>query len=29
MYADGDPLAELPATVRVRPRALHVVVPRG
>jgi YegS/Rv2252/BmrU family lipid kinase len=29
MYADGDPLAELPATVRVRPRVLHVVVPRG
>ena len=29
MYADGDPLAELPCTVRVRPRALHVVVPRG
>jgi YegS/Rv2252/BmrU family lipid kinase len=27
MYADGDPLAELPATVQVRPRALHVVVP--
>jgi YegS/Rv2252/BmrU family lipid kinase len=29
MYADGDPLAELPATVEVRPRTLHVVVPRG
>jgi YegS/Rv2252/BmrU family lipid kinase len=29
MYADGDPLAELPATVRIRPAALHVVVPRG
>jgi YegS/Rv2252/BmrU family lipid kinase len=29
MYADGDPLAELPATVRVRPRALRVIVPRG
>jgi YegS/Rv2252/BmrU family lipid kinase len=29
MYADGDPLADLPATVRVRPRSLHVVVPRG
>jgi YegS/Rv2252/BmrU family lipid kinase len=28
MYADGDPLADLPATVRIRPRALHVVVPR-
>jgi YegS/Rv2252/BmrU family lipid kinase len=29
MYADGDPLAELPATVEVRPHSLHVVVPRG
>jgi YegS/Rv2252/BmrU family lipid kinase len=29
MYADGDPLADLPATVEVRPRSLHVVVPRG
>jgi YegS/Rv2252/BmrU family lipid kinase len=29
MYADGDPLAELPATIEVRPRSLHVVVPRG
>jgi YegS/Rv2252/BmrU family lipid kinase len=29
MYADGDPLAELPATVQVRAAALHVVVPRG
>lgn len=29
MYADGDPLAELPATVQVRPHSLHVVVPRG
>jgi YegS/Rv2252/BmrU family lipid kinase len=29
MYADGDPLADLPTTVRVRPRSLHVVVPRG
>jgi YegS/Rv2252/BmrU family lipid kinase len=29
MYADGDPLAELPATVRVSPRALRVIVPRG
>jgi YegS/Rv2252/BmrU family lipid kinase len=27
LYADGDPLAELPATVRIRPRSLHVVVP--
>ena len=29
MYADGDPLAELPVTVRVSPRALRVIVPRG
>jgi YegS/Rv2252/BmrU family lipid kinase len=29
MYADGDPLADLPATVQVRPHSLHVVVPRG
>jgi YegS/Rv2252/BmrU family lipid kinase len=29
MYADGDPLADLPATVRVAPRALRVIVPRG
>jgi diacylglycerol kinase family enzyme len=29
MYADGDPLADLPATVEIRPRSLHVVVPRG
>jgi diacylglycerol kinase family enzyme len=28
MYADGDPLADLPATVQIRPGALHVVVPR-
>ena len=27
MYADGDPIAELPATVRVRHRALRVLVP--
>jgi YegS/Rv2252/BmrU family lipid kinase len=27
LYADGDPLADLPATVRVRERALRVVVP--
>jgi diacylglycerol kinase family enzyme len=26
MYADGDPIAELPATVRVRHRALRVLV---
>jgi YegS/Rv2252/BmrU family lipid kinase len=28
MYADGDPIAELPATVRVLPRAVQVLVPR-
>jgi YegS/Rv2252/BmrU family lipid kinase len=28
MYADGDPIGELPVTVRARPRALHVIVPR-
>ncbi|MDQ6915230.1 MAG: diacylglycerol kinase family lipid kinase [Actinomycetota bacterium] len=27
MYADGDPIAELPATVRVHARALRVLVP--
>jgi YegS/Rv2252/BmrU family lipid kinase len=27
VYADGDPLADLPATVRVTPRALRVIVP--
>jgi YegS/Rv2252/BmrU family lipid kinase len=27
MYADGDPIAELPATVRVIPRAVRVIVP--
>jgi YegS/Rv2252/BmrU family lipid kinase len=26
-YADGDPIAELPATVRVVPRALRVIAP--
>ena len=26
-YADGDPIAELPVTVRVLPRALRVIVP--
>jgi YegS/Rv2252/BmrU family lipid kinase len=26
MYADGDPIAELPATVRVLPRAVKVIV---
>ena len=27
VYADGDHLADLPATVRVLPRALRVIVP--
>ena len=27
VYADGDPIAELPATVRILPRALRVIVP--
>lgn len=27
VYADGDPVAELPATIRVLPRALRVLVP--
>ena len=27
-YADGDPIAELPATVRALPGALRVVAPR-
>ena len=26
-YADGDPIADLPATVRVRPGALRVLAP--
>jgi diacylglycerol kinase family enzyme len=26
-YADGDPIADLPATVRVAPRALRVIAP--
>jgi YegS/Rv2252/BmrU family lipid kinase len=29
MYADGDPIAELPATVGVRHRALRVIAPAG
>lgn len=29
IYADGDPIAEVPATVRVQPRCLRVVVPRS
>jgi YegS/Rv2252/BmrU family lipid kinase len=28
VYADGDPIADLPVTVRVRPRALRVIVAR-
>jgi YegS/Rv2252/BmrU family lipid kinase len=27
VYADGDPITELPATVRIIPRALRVIVP--
>ena len=27
VYADGDPIADLPATLRVRPRAVRVLVP--
>ena len=27
VYADGDPIADLPATVRVLPRALWMIVP--
>jgi diacylglycerol kinase family enzyme len=26
-YADGDPIAQLPATVRVLPRTLRVLAP--
>ena len=29
VYADGDPLTKLPATVRVLPSALPVIVPEG
>ena len=29
IYADGDPIGELPATVRVSPRSLRVLVPKG
>jgi diacylglycerol kinase family enzyme len=28
MYADGDPIAELPVTVRAVPNAVRVIVPR-
>jgi diacylglycerol kinase family enzyme len=27
VYADGDPIAELPATISALPRALRVLVP--
>ena len=27
VYADGDPITELPATIRVLPSALNVIVP--
>ena len=29
VYADGDHLADLPATIRVLPRALSVIAPAG
>jgi YegS/Rv2252/BmrU family lipid kinase len=29
VYADGDPIADLPATIRVLPRALEVIAPPG
>jgi diacylglycerol kinase family enzyme len=28
MYADGDPIGDLPVTVRALPRAVKVMVPR-
>ena len=28
LYADGDPIAELPVTVSALPEAVHVLVPR-
>jgi diacylglycerol kinase family enzyme len=28
VYADGDPIGELPMTVRALPRAMRVIVPR-
>jgi diacylglycerol kinase family enzyme len=27
MYADGDPIAELPVTVRALPQAVRVIAP--
>lgn len=29
VYADGDPIAQLPATIRIRPGAVKVLVPAG
>jgi YegS/Rv2252/BmrU family lipid kinase len=29
IYADGDPIGQLPATVSISPRSLNVLVPRG
>jgi YegS/Rv2252/BmrU family lipid kinase len=29
VYADGDPITELPATIRILPAALNVIVPPG
>src|SRR4051812_6189181 len=29
LYADGDPIAELPATIRIEPGALRVLAPEG
>jgi diacylglycerol kinase family enzyme len=29
MYADGDPIAELPVTVRALPGAVRVLMPAG
>lgn len=29
VFADGDPLTELPATIRVLPRALSILCPPG
>jgi diacylglycerol kinase family enzyme len=29
MFADGDPIAELPVTVRALPGAIRAIVPAG
>jgi diacylglycerol kinase family enzyme len=29
LYADGDPIAELPVTVRCLPKAVRVLVPKA